>query len=181
MARSRFVSGYVAASRAAIVEISFRAAAIVASPRNLPIADSAIDPRWFRNEEGGKVSAVHTSAPPAGNRSASGGRTPTIMCRSAPTCSVRPTAERSPPKCVFQNLYPSMTPGVAPKRYSSGNSARPIRGRIPSSGITSAVASISVAEKGGVSSPTRTVPGSTSYRPIASRRVDAACQSCASR
>ncbi len=128
MERSRFVSGYVAASRAAIVEISLLAAAIVAPARSLPIADSAIDPRWFRNEDGGNVSAVHTSAPPAGNRSASGGSTPTIVWRTAPTCSVRPTAEGSPAKCDFQNVYPSMTAGVAPKRYSSGCSARPICG-----------------------------------------------------
>ena len=181
MERSRFVSGYVAASRAAIVEISLLAAAIVAPARSLPIADSAIDPRWFRNEDGGNVSAVHTSAPPAGNRSASGGSTPTIVWRTAPTCSVRPTAEGSPPKCDFQNVYPSMTAGVAPKRYSSGRSARPISGRMPSTGITSAVASISVAEKAGASSCRRTVPGATSYRPIASRCVDVACQSCASR
>ena len=43
--RSRFVSGYVAASRAATVASSFCAAARVVSARNLPMADNAIDPR----------------------------------------------------------------------------------------------------------------------------------------
>ena len=92
-----------------MVEISSCAAAIVVSARSRPIAESAIDPRWLRNDVGGKVSGAQTSAPPAGNRSASGGSTPTIVRRSVPSCSERPTTAGSPPKCERQNRWPSIT------------------------------------------------------------------------
>ena len=71
-----------------MVEISLPAAAIVAPARSLPIADSAIDPRWFRNEEGGNVSAAHTSAPPAGNRSQKLGRQ--VFAQSCGVCHLPP-------------------------------------------------------------------------------------------
>ena len=150
MARSRFVSGYVAASRAAIVDDLVLAAAIVASARSLPIADerdrsALVQKRGRGKRQRGPHIGAAGGEPIGLRREHADDRVALAADLQRAADDGRVAAEmRTSRTCI-----PASRPAPRRSRYSSGSSARPICGRMPSTGITSAVASISVAENGG--------------------------------
>ena len=151
-ARSRFVSGYAAASRAAIVESSSWAAAMVgigAQPADRRQRDRSalVQKRGGRERQRGPDVGAARGKAIGFRREHADDRAPHGADLQRAADRGRVAAEMRLPE-----RYPSITLPASAEVVLFRQQRRPICGRMPSTGITSAVASIMVAENGGAPS-----------------------------